>query len=63
MILLPACASSSPGFLMMYSSHKLHKQGDNTAALFSALNFVTTVTVMDPIVIMATIIEKDSYCS
>ena len=48
---------------MMYSSHKLHKQGDNTAALFSALNFVTTVTVMDPIVIMATIIEKDSYCS
>ena len=33
-----------------------------TAALFPALNFVTTVTVIDPI-IMATIIEKDSYCS
>ena len=28
-ILIPACASSSPGFLMMYSAYKLNKQGDN----------------------------------
>ena len=28
-ILIPACASSSPTFLMMYSAHKLNKQGDN----------------------------------
>ena len=28
-ILMPACASSSPVFLMMYSAHKLNKQGDN----------------------------------
>ena len=28
-ILIPACASSSPVFLMMYSAHKLNKQGDN----------------------------------
>ena len=29
-ILIPACASSSsPAFLMMYSAHKLNKQGDN----------------------------------
>ena len=28
-ILISNCASSSPGFLMMYSSHKLNKQGDN----------------------------------
>ena len=28
-ILLPACASSSPAFLMMYSADKLNKQGDN----------------------------------
>ena len=28
-ILLPACASSSPAFLMMYSAHKSNKQGDN----------------------------------
>ena len=28
-ILIPACASSSPAFHMMYSPHKLTKQGDN----------------------------------
>ena len=28
-ILVPACVSSSPVFLMMYSIYKLNKQGDN----------------------------------
>ena len=28
-ILIPACASSSPAFLVMYSAYKLIKQGDN----------------------------------
>ena len=28
-ILIPACASSSPAFLMMYPVYKLSKQGDN----------------------------------
>ena len=28
-ILIPACASSSPAFLMMHSAYKLNKQGDN----------------------------------
>ena len=28
-ILIPACASSSPALLMMYSAYKLNKQGDN----------------------------------
>ena len=28
-VLIPACASSSLGFLMMYSAYKLNKQGDN----------------------------------
>ena len=28
-ILIPASASSSPVFLMMYSAYKLDKQGDN----------------------------------
>ena len=28
-ILIPACVSSSPGFLMMYSAYKLNKQGNN----------------------------------
>ena len=28
-ILIPDCASSSPAFQMMYSAHKVNKQGDN----------------------------------
>ena len=28
-VLIPACASSSPAFIMMYSAYKLNKQGDN----------------------------------
>ena len=28
-IVIPACASSNPAFLMMYSAYKLKKQGDN----------------------------------
>ena len=28
-LLIPACASSSPAFLIMYSAYKLNKQGDN----------------------------------
>ena len=28
-ILIPACTSSSPVFLMMYSSYNLHRQGDS----------------------------------
>ena len=28
-ILIPACVSSSPAFLIMYSAYKLNKQGDN----------------------------------
>ena len=28
-ILIPACVSSSPAFLMMYSAYKLNKQGDS----------------------------------
>ena len=28
-ILIPACASSSPAILVMYSAYKLNKQGDN----------------------------------
>ena len=28
-VLIPACASSSPAFLIVYSAYKLNKQGDN----------------------------------
>ena len=34
-ILIPACASSSPAFLMLYSAYKLNKQGDNIQPWFS----------------------------
>ena len=34
-ILIPACASSSPAFLMMYSPYKLNKQGDNITLMYS----------------------------
>ena len=34
-ILIPACVSSSPVFLMMYSAYKLNKQGDNSKSIFS----------------------------
>src|SRR5574337_617787 len=36
-ILIPACASSSPAFLVMYSAYKLNKQGDNIQHSFSCL--------------------------
>ena len=32
-ILIPACASSSLAFLMMYAAYKLNKQGDNIQPL------------------------------
>ena len=41
-ILIPACASSSPAFHMMYSAHKLNKHGDNTQSwhtLFQMWNY------------------------
>ena len=36
-ILIPACASSSPAFLMMYSAYKLNKRGDHIPWLYTAL--------------------------
>ena len=37
-ILIPAYASSSPAFLMMYSAEKLNKQGDNIQTPFPIWN-------------------------
>ena len=34
-ILIPACASSSPAFIVMYSTYKLNKQGDNIQPWFT----------------------------
>ena len=38
-ILIPACASSSPVILMMYSAFKLNKQGEYTALTYTALTY------------------------
>ena len=37
-ILIPAYASSSPGFLMMHSAYKLNKQGNNIQLTYSFPN-------------------------
>ena len=42
-LLIPACASSSPGFLMMYSAHKLNKQGNNTQPWHTLFLFGTSL--------------------
>ena len=34
-VLIPACASPSPAFCMMYSAYKLNKQGDNTQSWYT----------------------------
>ena len=42
-ILIPACASSSPAFLMMYSAYKLNKQGDNIQVWWTPFLFRTSL--------------------
>ena len=42
-ILIPACASSSPVFLMMCSAYKLNKQGDNIQPWFSPFSCLEPV--------------------
>ena len=43
-ILIPACVSSSPAFLMMYSTYKLNKQGDNIWAWCILFLFGTSLS-------------------
>ena len=42
-IWIPACASSSPVFLMMYSAYKLNKQGGNNTVLMYSFSYLETV--------------------
>ena len=42
-IFIPACASSSPEFLMLYSAYKLNKQGDNYTALTYSFSYLDPV--------------------
>ena len=56
-VLIPAFASSSPAFLMMYSACKLSKQGDNT------LPGCTPFPIWDPSVIPCPVLTVASWSS
>ena len=52
-ILIPACASSSPVFLMMYSAYKLHKQGDNILPWHTSFPIWNQSVVLSPVLNVA----------
>ena len=52
-ILIPACASSSPAFLMMYSAYKLNKQGDSIQPWCSPFLFWNQSVVPCPVLTVA----------
>ena len=52
-ILTPACVSSSPAFLMMYSAYKLNKQGDNIQPLHTPFPIWNQPIVPCPVLTVA----------
>ena len=52
-ILIPACASSSPAFLMMYSAYKLNKQGDNIQPWRTSFPIWNRSVVLCPVLTVA----------
>ena len=52
-ILIPACASSSPAFLMIYSAYKLNKQGDNIQPWHSPFPILNQSVVPCPVLTVA----------
>ena len=52
-VLIPACASSSPAFLMMYSAYKLNKQGDNIQPWCTPSPFWNQSVVPSPVLTVA----------
>ena len=53
--LIPACASSSPAFCMMYSSFKLNKQGNNIHLWRATFPFWNQFIVPCPVLIVASL--------
>ena len=51
-ILIPACASSSLAFCMMYSTYKLNKQGDNIYSLDILLYPIWNKSVPCPVLLL-----------
>ena len=54
-ILIPACASSSLAFLVMYSAHKLNKQGDNIQPWHTPFPIWNQSVVPCPVLIVASL--------
>ena len=52
-ILIPACAISSPAFLMMYSAYNLNKQGDNMQPWRTAFPIWNQSVVLCPVLTVA----------
>ena len=52
-ILIPACASSTPAFLMMYSAYQLNKQGDNIQAQCTPFPIWSQSVVSCPVLTVA----------
>ena len=52
-ILIPACASSNPEFLMMYSAYKLNKQGDNIQPCYTPFPIWNQPVVSCPVLTVA----------
>ena len=52
-ILIPACASSSPSFHMIYSAYKLNKQGDNIQPLCTPFPVWNQFVVPCPVLTVA----------
>ena len=52
-ILIPACASSIPAFLMMYSAYKLNKQGNNIQPWHTPFPVWNQFIVLGPVLTVA----------
>ena len=52
-ILIPACASSSPAFLMMYSEYKLNKQGNSIQPWHTPFPILNQSIIPCPVLIVA----------
>ena len=52
-ILIPACVSSSPAFLMMYSAYKINNQGDNIQPWCTPFPVLNQSVVLCPVLTVA----------
>ena len=64
-ILIPACASSGPAFLMMYSAYKLNKQGDSIEPWHTPFPIWNQSVVPCPVLTVASwpIFKVLAYCN